>query len=127
MMLLHFLQRILKTLPLTLSSAIEYFAEQASQTIFIVRFLSVGRAPQGSSGGTDATATGSVGSALEPQRWAPLGKKNATPANRPIASLNASLRRWMSEALAQDHGVGPVRTYRHQVERHPGQPLDRID
>src|SRR5690349_19241231 len=39
MMLLHFLQRILKTLPLTLSSAIEYFAEQASQTIFIGSYL----------------------------------------------------------------------------------------
>src|SRR5262245_26406284 len=36
MMLLHFLQRILKTLPRTFSSAIEYLAEQASQTIFIV-------------------------------------------------------------------------------------------
>jgi hypothetical protein len=35
MMLLHFLQRILKTLPWTFSSAIEYFAEQASQTIFM--------------------------------------------------------------------------------------------
>jgi hypothetical protein len=36
MMLLHFLQRILKTLPLTFSSAIEYFAEHASQTIFMM-------------------------------------------------------------------------------------------
>src|SRR5436190_16233244 len=36
MMLLHFLQRILKTLPWTLSSEIEYLAWQASQTIFIV-------------------------------------------------------------------------------------------
>ena len=35
MMLLHFLQRILKTLPCTLSSEIEYLAEQASQTIFM--------------------------------------------------------------------------------------------
>src|SRR5262245_61301765 len=35
MMLLHFLQRILKTLPWTLSSEIEYLAWQASQTIFI--------------------------------------------------------------------------------------------
>jgi hypothetical protein len=34
-MLLHFLQRILKTLPRTFSSAMEYFAEQASQTIFM--------------------------------------------------------------------------------------------
>src|SRR6185436_19407358 len=36
MMLLHFLQRILNTLPRTFSSAIEYLAEQASQTIFIM-------------------------------------------------------------------------------------------
>ena len=36
MMLLHFLQRILNTLPRTFSSAMEYLAEQASQTIFIV-------------------------------------------------------------------------------------------
>src|SRR6476620_2118823 len=35
MMLLHFLQRILKTLPWTLSSEIEYLAWQASHTIFI--------------------------------------------------------------------------------------------
>jgi hypothetical protein len=35
MMLLHFLQRILKTLPWTLSSEIEYLAWQASQTIFM--------------------------------------------------------------------------------------------
>jgi hypothetical protein len=34
-MLLHFLQRILKTLPWTLSSEIEYLAWQASQTIFM--------------------------------------------------------------------------------------------
>ena len=33
MMLLHFLQRILKTLPRTFSSAIEYLAEQASQAL----------------------------------------------------------------------------------------------
>src|SRR5690606_937998 len=32
---LHFLHRILKTLPWTLSSAMEYFAPQLSQTIFI--------------------------------------------------------------------------------------------
>jgi len=37
MTLLHFLQRILKTLPMTLSSEIEYLAWQASQTIFIVK------------------------------------------------------------------------------------------
>src|SRR5262249_6229302 len=35
MMLLHFLHRILKTLPWTLSSEIEYLAWQASQTIFM--------------------------------------------------------------------------------------------
>src|SRR5262245_4493393 len=35
MMWLHFLQRILKTLPRTLSSEMEYFVEQESQTIFI--------------------------------------------------------------------------------------------
>src|SRR5262245_56002343 len=35
MMLLHFLQRILKTLPWTLSSEIEYLAWQASHTIFM--------------------------------------------------------------------------------------------
>jgi hypothetical protein len=38
-MLLHFLQRILKTLPWTLSSEIEYLAWQASQTIFMGGFL----------------------------------------------------------------------------------------
>jgi hypothetical protein len=43
MMLLHFLQRILKTLPWTLSSAIEYLAPQASQTIFMGAFLVSGR------------------------------------------------------------------------------------
>src|SRR5258706_10354561 len=35
MMCEHFLQRILKTLPLTFSSAMEYLVEQLSQTIFI--------------------------------------------------------------------------------------------
>src|ERR1700754_3614366 len=35
MMWLHFLQRILKTLPRTLSSEIEYLVPQESQTIFI--------------------------------------------------------------------------------------------
>ena len=35
MMWLHFLQRILKTLPRTFSSAIEYLVAQESQTIFI--------------------------------------------------------------------------------------------
>src|SRR5262245_48239553 len=35
MMLLHFLQRILKTLPWTLSSEIEYLAWHASHTIFM--------------------------------------------------------------------------------------------
>jgi hypothetical protein len=34
-MWLHFLHRILKTFPRTLSSEIEYFVEQESQTIFI--------------------------------------------------------------------------------------------
>src|SRR6185295_14818098 len=33
---LHFLQRILNTFPATFSSAIEYFAPQLSQTIFMV-------------------------------------------------------------------------------------------
>jgi len=35
MMFWHFLQRILKTLPLTFSSAIEYLVLQLSQMIFI--------------------------------------------------------------------------------------------
>src|SRR4051794_4137999 len=39
---LHFLQRILKTLPATFSSAIEYLAPQLSQTIFMDGVLSSG-------------------------------------------------------------------------------------
>ena len=35
-MWLHFLQRILKTLPATLSSAMLYFASHASQTILML-------------------------------------------------------------------------------------------
>ncbi len=41
MMWLHFLQRILKTLPRTLSSEMEYFVAQESQTIFIYPSLSL--------------------------------------------------------------------------------------
>src|SRR3954464_1607220 len=41
MMWLHFLQRILKTLPRTLSSEIEYLVEQESQTIFISASLRI--------------------------------------------------------------------------------------
>jgi hypothetical protein len=68
MMLLHFLQRILKTLPLTLSSAIEYFAEHASQTIFMASYL--------------ARGTGSLGSTPEVPR--DLGEKMVAPGSARI-------------------------------------------
>src|SRR5204863_9146406 len=43
MMWLHFLQRILKAFPRTLSSEIEYLAWHASQTIFIESSFGAGR------------------------------------------------------------------------------------
>src|SRR6185503_7402990 len=45
MMWLHFLQRILKTFPRTLSSEIEYFVPQESQMIFINASIRSSRAP----------------------------------------------------------------------------------
>src|SRR5258706_14518779 len=99
MMLLHFLQRILKTLPWTLSSEIEYLAWQASQTIFM------GGSCTGSGAGTPEAATS----------WK---NRNTT---RPRAG------RPLGERIVQPNGLGAVRTDGYQAERNAGHALDRLD
>src|SRR5436190_12181686 len=99
MMLLHFLQRILKTLPLTLSSAIEYFAEQASQTIFIGSYLWRGT---GSNGTFDPQGP--------PRPWR---KNGITPESK--------------ERVAQHDRLAAFRSHRHQRQRRTDPALDRLD
>src|SRR4051812_3610375 len=98
MMLLHFLQRILKTLPWTLSSEIEYLAWQASQTIFMV-------------------SPASRGSSVGPPSPTLLGEMIVSQGPGQNASRRPTLGR---EWIDQPDGLGTVRPDGDQTERHTG-------
>ncbi len=102
MMWLHFLQRILKTLPRTFSSAIEYLVPQESQTIFINASVQGDRGERTKAGKENGLLEkGTI--ILSPRRRAsqaapvsrriPSSKPPVTPRTGPASPRSASARR----------------------------------
>src|SRR6185436_13944308 len=109
MMLLHFLQRILNTLPRTFSSAIEYLAEQASQTIFIM-------APERRASSRAQTLANNGR-----ERPVEYRVQARTGATRRLGTLTSNICwRFFSgaERVAQKDRFGALGADRHQPHRH---------
>src|SRR5690606_14485888 len=115
MMLLHFLQRILNTLPRTFSSAIEYLAEQASQTIFIV-------------GPREARHQQGANLASSCAKWPEKYKEEARAGATRRVGTRAPDRCWRlfsaGERIAQQDRVGAVGADRHQPHRGADEALE---
>src|SRR5262245_57793018 len=116
MMWLHFLQRILNTLPRTLSSAIEYLVAQLSQTIFIVALATppIGKAKRqfsiegGLGKGKPNESLAFFSNHEAPGRASPRQTRKGSPQRRGAAFGTSA------EGIAQHDGLGSTRAHADQ-------------